>query len=377
MQTSFKVGLIVNPIAGMGGSVGLKGTDGEEILREAIKRGAKPVAPKRTLRFLRRLKTLLESENLKLQLYTYPHPMGEKEAIKAGFKPIVIGKLSSEKTTAEDTIKAAREMEKAGVEIIAFAGGDGTACDIYEAIKDRVPIIGIPTGVKMHSGVFASSPEAAADLLVKYLKGSAPLGTVEVMDLDEDLFRKGIIAAKLKGYLKSPIDRFLLQSSKSYSQPTHDEELNKMGIAREVIEQMEKDTLYIIGPGTTTKAIADMLKIDKTLLGVDVVLNGKLIAKDVDESKLLELLGKFDKAKIIVTPIGSQGFIFGRGNQQISAKVIRKVGRDNIIVIATRGKLAKTPFLRVDTGDPKLDEKLKGYWKVVTDYGEYTVVKCI
>ena len=377
MQTSFKVGLIVNPIAGMGGSVGLKGTDGEEILREAIKRGAKPVAPKRTLRFLRRLKTLLESENLKLQLYTYPHPMGEKEAIKAGFKPIVIGKLSSEKTTAEDTVRAAREMEKIGVEIIAFAGGDGTACDIYEAIKDRTPIIGIPTGVKMHSGVFASSPEAAADLLVKYLKGGAPLGTVEVMDLDEDLFRKGILAAKLKGYLKSPIDRFLLQSSKSYSQPTHDEELNKMGIAREVIEQMEKDTLYIVGPGTTTKAIADMLKINKTLLGVDVVLNGKLIAKDVDESKLLELLGKFDKAKIIVTPIGSQGFIFGRGNQQISAKVIRKVGRDNIIVIATRGKLAKTPFLRVDTGDPELDEKLKGYWKVVTDYGEYTVVKCI
>ena len=377
MQTSFKVGLIVNPIAGMGGSVGLKGTDGEEILREAIKRGAKPVAPKRTLRFLRRLKTLLESENLKLQLYTYPHPMGEKEAIKAGFKPIVIGKLSSEKTTAEDTVRAAREMEKIGVEIIAFAGGDGTACDIYEAIKDRTPIIGIPTGVKMHSGVFASSPEAAADLLVKYLKGDAPLGTVEVMDLDEDLFRKGILAAKLKGYLKSPIDRFLLQSSKSYSQPTHDEELNKMGIAREVIEQMEKNTLYIVGPGTTTKAIADMLKINKTLLGVDVVLNGKLIAKDVDESKLLELLGKFDKAKIIVTPIGSQGFIFGRGNQQISAKVIRKVGRDNIIVIATRGKLAKTPFLRVDTGDPELDEKLKGYWKVVTDYGEYTVVKCI
>ncbi|RLG65451.1 ATP-NAD kinase [archaeon] len=377
MQTSFKVGLIVNPIAGMGGSVGLKGTDGEEILREAIKRGAKPVAPKRTLRFLRRLKTLLESENLKLQLYTYPHPMGEKEAIKAGFKPIVIGKLSSEKTTAEDTVRAAREMEKIGVEIIAFAGGDGTACDIYEAIKDRTPIIGIPTGVKMHSGVFASSPEAAADLLVKYLKGDAPLGTVEVMDLDEDLFRKGILAAKLKGYLKSPIDKFLLQSSKSYSQPTHDEELNKMGIAREVIEQMEKNTLYIVGPGTTTKAIADMLKINKTLLGVDVVLNGKLIAKDVDESKLLELLGKFDKAKIIVTPIGSQGFIFGRGNQQISAKVIRKVGRDNIIVIATRGKLAKTPFLRVDTGDPELDEKLKGYWKVVTDYGEYTVVKCI
>ncbi len=377
MQTSFKVGLIVNPIAGMGGSVGLKGTDGEEILREAIRRGAKPVAPGRTLRFLKRLKTLLESEDLKLQLYTYPHPMGEKEALKAGFKPTVIGKLASEKTTAEDTIKAAREMEKASVDIIVFAGGDGTACDIYEAIEDRVPVIGIPTGVKMHSGVFASSPEAAADLLVKYLEGSVPLGTVEVMDLDENLFRKGILAAKLKGYLKSPIDRFLLQSSKSYSQPTHDEELNKMGIAKEVVEQMEKDTLYIIGPGTTTKAIADMLEIDKTLLGVDVVLNGKLIAKDVDERKLLELLDKFDKAKIIVTPIGSQGFIFGRGNQQISAKVIRKVGKENIIVIATHGKLAKTPFLRVDTGDPELDEKLRGYWKVVTDYGEYTVVKCI
>ncbi len=377
MQTSFKIGLIVNPIAGMGGSVGLKGTDGEEILREAIRRGAKPVAPKRTLRFLKRLKTLLKNVNLNLQLYTYPHPMGEKEVLKVGFKPIVIGKLASRKTTAKDTMRAAREMEKASVDVIVFAGGDGTACDIYEAIEDRIPVIGIPTGVKMHSGVFASSPEAAADLLIKYLRGEAPLGTVEVMDLDENLFRKGILAAKLKGYLKSPIDKFLLQSSKSYSQPTHDEELNKMGIAKEIIEQMEKNTLYIIGPGTTTKAIADMLKIDKTLLGVDVVLNGKLIAKDVDERKLLELLDKFDKAKIIVTPIGSQGFIFGRGNQQISAKVIRKVGKKNIIVIATHGKLAKTPFLRVDTGDPKLDEKLRGYWKIVTDYGEYRVVKCI
>lgn len=353
----------------MGGSVGLKGTDGEEVLKKAIELGAEPVSPPRTVRFLKALKGLGLKD---VAIVACAGIMGEDECREASLDPAEIVGERKERTTAEDTKHAARAME-GQVDIIVFAGGDGTARDIFDAIGDRVPVLGIPTGVKMHSAVFAESPEAAASIVVGFLEGKLPLRLAEVMDVDEEAFRRGRLSAKLYGYAKVPYEPTLLQGSKLASPSGGAEEAAKQGIAKEIVERMKPGIFYIIGPGTTTKAIADALGQPKTLLGVDVYLNGKLIARDVGERDLLRIV-EGRECRIIVTPIGRQGFIFGRGNQQISAEVIRRVGIDNIIVVATPSKIANTPFLRVDTGDPSLDRSFPKYMRVISGYREEVVV---
>ncbi len=371
MKPKKKLGLIVNPVAGMGGRVGLKGSDGPEILEKAIELGAISTSPGRAIEALKRIAHIKDS----IELITYPHEMGEDEARECGFDPRVIGSIEQGKTTSDDTKAAAMEMVELGVDLILFAGGDGTARDIYAAIDGEVPVLGIPTGVKIHSGVFAINPSSAGDLAVMYLRGRlAATREAEVMDIDEEAFREDRISARLYGYLTVPYEKNLVQTSKGGSPPQ--EELSLEVIARDIVEEMEEDVLYVIGPGTTTRPIAESLGLPKTLLGVDVVLDGRSVASDVNESKLLELI-EGRRAKIIVTVIGGQGFIFGRGNQQISPEVIKKVGKENIVVVATPGKLASLegrPLL-VDTGDGELDELLSGYIRVITGYSRRVVYK--
>ena len=371
MKPKKKLGLIVNPIAGMGGRVGLKGSDGPEILEKAIELGAVSTSPGRAVEALKRIAPIKDS----IELITYPHEMGEDEAKECGFDPRVIGSIQRGKTTSDDTKAAAREMAESGVDLILFAGGDGTARDICAAIDGAVPVLGIPTGVKIHSGVFAINPSSAGDLAVMYLReGLAATREAEVMDIDEEAFREDRISARLYGYLTVPYEKNLVQSSKGGSPPQ--EELSLEAIARDIVEEMEEDVVYVIGPGTTTRPIAEALGLPKTLLGVDVVLDGRLVASDVNEAQLLELI-EGRRAKIIVTAIGGQGFIFGRGNQQISPEVIKRVGKENIIVVATPGKLATLegrPLL-VDTGEMELDERLSGYIRVITGYSRRVVYK--
>ena len=369
MSKICRLGFIVNPIAGMGGAVGLKGTDGEEILRKAIMLGAKPIAPKRAKEFLSELKPLKD----KIHLITAAGVMGEEEALECNFNPEILG-VKKEKTTAEDTKEAAKKMVSMEVDLLVFCGGDGTARDILDVVDMKIPVLGVPTGVKMHSAVFAVNPKAAARIAIRFLWGELPLKEAEVMDVDEEAFRMGRVSARLYGYMMIPYEADLVQGAKAPSPISEDEEENKYAIAKYVVEMMEPNTIYILGPGTTTKPIADILKLEKTLLGVDLVCNGKLLASDVNEQKIIEAISG-RKAKIIVTPIGGQGFIFGRGNQQISPKVIRMVGKENIIVIATKSKIRSLKNLRVDTGDSELDEELKGFIRVIIDYGEEMVVK--
>jgi len=302
--------------------------------------------------------------------------MGEIEAKEGGFNPTVIGSIQSGNTTSADTKNAAREMAQLEVGLLLFAGGDGTARDICEAIDGRVPVLGIPSGVKIHSGVFALNPDKAGDLAAKFLQEGLPVREGDVMDIDEEAFREGRVSARLYGYLRIPDERTLVQDAKLGSSRGEDEEYQKRVIAAYVTEQMQDDYHYIIGPGSTTEPIADRLGIEKTLLGVDVVKAGKLVTKDANEKQLMQSIeGK--KAKIIVTPIGGQGYIFGRGNQQISPEVIKKVGKDNIIVVATRRKLDSLtgkPLL-VDTGDREVDQKLTGYMRVIVGYREEVVKK--
>ena len=369
MASDKRLGLIVNPKAGIGGSVGLKGSDGAAIQKQALALGAVPKALNRAIEAIQFLATLRGE----LEIVTYPGEMGANAAVACGFEPVVIGAITPGETTAADTRQAAGEMMGLGADLVLFAGGDGTARDIYRAVGTNVPVLGIPAGVKIHSAVYATNPKSAGELAAMYLRGQATdLREAEVMDIDEDAVRQGVVSAKLHGYLKIPFQRMLVQSLKSASPPG--ERLAADAIACAVIDEMAEDRLYIIGPGTTTRAIASRLGLPKTLIGVDVVLNRRLLAADVGERRLLELL-EGHRAKIVITPIGGQGYLFGRGNQQISAEVIRRTGKENIIVVSTLDKIVSLrgrPFL-VDTGSHAVDEMLKGYTKVVTGYNQYTV----
>jgi predicted polyphosphate/ATP-dependent NAD kinase len=357
------IGFIINPVAGMGGAVGLKGTDGKTILSQAIALGAKPIAPLRAETFLEGL--IPAKKHLKLLVGA--GGMGEVQAEKCGFNCKVVGSSKSE-TSPEDTQKTAAQMLNAKVDLLVFCGGDGTTRDILESVGMNVPVLGVPTGVKMHSAIFAISPQAAARVTLNFLWGELPLREAEVMDVDEEAFRQGRLSAELYGYLLSPFEPHLIQGNKMESPMTEDEVRNQAAVAIYVIEEMLPETIYIVGPGTTTRTISDLLDQKKTLLGVDLFQNKRIIAKDTNEKQILQTInGK--TAKIIVTPIGGQGFIFGRGNQQISSKVIRQVGLDNIVVVATKSKLDRLKSLKVDTGDSELDGMFRSRGiKVVTDY---------
>jgi predicted polyphosphate/ATP-dependent NAD kinase len=358
------IGLVVNPVAGMGGAVGLKGTDGKSIVNQAISLGAKPVAPVRAEAFLAELNPVKNS----LRLVVGAGSMGEDEAKTSGFTYTVLGERKKE-TSAEDTVAIAKKMADADVALLVFCGGDGTARDVLTAVGTALPVLGVPTGVKMHSAVFAVTPQAAARVVMRFLYEALPLREAEVMDVDEKAFREGRVSAELYGYVLVPYEPHLIQANKLASPMTESELRNQAAIAIYIIETMKPDVIYIIGPGTTTRTISDLLDAKKTLLGVDLFHNKKLVANDVNETQILEAIEE-KRVQIIVTPIGGQGFIFGRGNQQISSRVIRRVGLDNIVVVATESKLRSVKALRVDTGDSGLDTAFrKRKMKVVADYG--------
>ncbi len=364
------LGVIINPLAGLGGRVGLKGSDGKEVVEKALALGAKPESPQRAIYALSQLVEVKD----KIRALTYGGDMGENQLKELGFPVEVLGIPAAPRSTAADTIKAAQLMRDAGTDLILFVGGDGTARNIFEAIGDSVPVVGVPAGVKIHSAVYATNARNAGLAAKDFLEGLVDEVTLsEVMDIDEDMFREGRLSAKLYGYMKVPMAGNRMQHTKSSSASEHDE---LMGVVGHIITKMEEDTLYIIGPGTTTKAIMDELNLLDTLLGVDVIKGGELLASDVSESQLWELIkDPEEKVKIIVTIIGGQGNLFGRGNQQISPRVIRRVGKKKVIVAATGSKLNSLfgEPLKVDTGDPALDEELSGYIEVVKGFAHTAI----
>jgi predicted polyphosphate/ATP-dependent NAD kinase len=355
----------------------LKGSDGAEIQARARALGAEPRARERAVAALEKLAGVDG-----LEIVTYPGEMGADAARACGFEPTVMGQIVPAETTAGDTRRAARQMHEVGVDLLLFAGGDGTARDVYEAVGLAQPALGIPAGVKIHSAVYATNPASAGRLAALYLQGRVEgLREAEVMDIDEEAFRQGSLKARLYGYLKIPFRTSLVQSGKV---PSSGEAASLAAIAEDVAAKMEPGCLYILGPGTTIRAIARELGVAKTLLGVDVVRAGpegqgvELVAVDANEAALLELLAAHGgQARIVVTPIGGQGYLFGRGNQQISPRVIEQVGKENVVVVSTPDKLHAlgTQPLLVDTGDRAVDEMLAGYMLIVTGYDERAVRK--
>lgn len=365
--------MVVNPIAGMGGRVGLKGTDG--VLEEAIAKGAEPVAPERAIEFLRKLKENMAETPV--EILTCPGIMGEEE-VKAASLPVqVLPMAIGKETTAEDTKKAVRLMLNKKLGLIVLVGGDGTAKDVFDALQDggEVPVLGVPSGVKMYSGIFAVNPSDAAYVVLAFARRQAEMTEFEIMDADEEAIRSDTFVVKLYGYLKGPFLPMRIQGTKQVSPATVDEKENQTATARFIIEQMQPAHTYILGPGTTVKRVAELLGVKKTLLGVDIYKKENVIL-DVDEDRILEEVEDWKRTWIVLSPIGHQGILFGRGNQQISPGIIKRVGKQRIIVAATKGKLQSIHggVLRVDTGNAKVDETLKGYIKVVTDYREWRLM---
>jgi len=361
VSTSGRVGLVVNPIAGMGGPVGLKGTDGREVLEQARRRGALPVAGARADRALARL----ENRCAGLHLVAAAGAMGADLAAAHAFQTEVVSRRQGERaaTTADDTRAAAAEFERRNVELILFAGGDGTARDIHDVVGDRVPILGVPTGVKMHSGVFATTPENAGDVVGAFLRSPrGPVREADVVDVDEDA-RVDTIGTRLYGAACVPDDRLRVQATKAGGVPSDDVALE--AVCAGIAGGMDPRRIYLLGPGTTMRRLMRNLGLEKTILGVDAVRAGGLLGSDLGERELLELLGN-EPVTLLIGVVGGQGALLGRGNQQLSPAVLRRIGTENIEIVAGLRKLLALdpPLLHVDTGDPELDRALCGYRRV-------------
>ena len=354
-----RIGLVVNPIAGMGGRVGLKGTDGK--VEEARRRGAEPRSPARAREALERLREGGEE----IELYTYGGKMGESEAIEAGFSPTVVGHPEKEGTDAADTREAIREFISEDVDLVLFVGGDGTAVDVAEALEeanDGTPVLGIPGGVKVYSSVFAVTPQAGGRIAAT----SGRTERREINDIDEDAYRGGEVETELKAIVSVPVSEEL-QSSKQIGGGTV--EALASGVASDIGDD---DAVYVLGPGSTVDAVKTELGFDGSPLGVDVYRNGGVLARDASESEILDALG--ERNVIVVSPIGGQGFVFGRGNDQISPTVI---GRSEVEIIASKQKLEDISVLRVDTGDTGVDESLRGWHRVRTGKFERQLMKIV
>jgi predicted polyphosphate/ATP-dependent NAD kinase len=352
----------------MGGRLAFKGSDDVALVAAARQRGETPVAPARATEALRPLAAL----DAGVDVLAYAGEMGEQEALDAELAPTVLGTTTAV-TSAEDTRAAAQAMADQDVDLLLFAGGDGTAVDVLQAIGDRVPVLGIPAGVKMHSAVFAVNPRSAGELAAHIAQdGVHNLRRAEVMDVDEALLRAGAVSARLHGFMNVPDARRHLQNAKARSLGS--ESLAQEAIAHHLVDNVLGERTWLIGPGTTTGAVLALLGVQKTLLGVDVIRGGARLIADADEKTLIELL-RTEDAGIVVTPVGGQGFLFGRGNQQVSASVIDQVDRERIVVVATEAKIARLGGapLRVDTGEPALDARLAGYTRIQVGYNREIV----
>jgi len=355
-----RIGVVVNPIAGMGGRVGLKGTDGA--YEDARERGAEPRAPDRARRALEALR----EADPTVAVLTYGGVMGESVARDAGFDPTVVGEPGGGigETTDEDTREAVRALVDRGVDLLLFVGGDGTAVDVAETLDELgtdTPMLGVPAGVKVFSGVFAVTPGAAGHAAATFDRTE----TAEVNDVDEAAYREGEVRSALRAVARVPVVEER-QASKQLSGGTIE------GLAEGVADDVQEGTTYVFGPGSTVGTIADRLGYDATPLGVDVWRDGEVLVRDGGESEILDALG--ERNVIVVSPIGGQGFVFGRGNQQLSPAVIRQC---DLEIVASRRKLDDVGVLRVDTGDEDLDEELRGWTRVRVGRVEQRLVEIV
>ena len=374
-----RLGFIINPVAGMGGRVGLKGTDG--VVAEARRRGAAPIANARAREMLRALAQLRAGapSTPAIAWLTADGEMGNDSLRAAGFAGEIVHWPAAE-LSARDTIAAVEQLLARHVDLVLFCGGDGTARDVCALTGEATPVLGIPAGVKMYSGVFGVTPARTAEILWRWLAQEIGLACVDIVDLDEDAYRRDDWAVRLYLTALAPFEPTLVQSAKALV-AGRDEEAVKDDIADELRDEIaaRPGTLYLLGPGSTVQAVARALHVDKTLLGIDAVVDGTVVGADLAEAQILALLDRFPERRLVLSPIGAQGFVLGRGNQQLSPAVIRRVCAGNILVLSTPAKLARTPVLRLDTGDADLDAGLisRKFFEVIVGYRRTRMVKVV
>ncbi|MGH1440439.1 MAG: ATP-NAD kinase family protein [Cellvibrionaceae bacterium] len=369
---ALRLGLLINPLAGIGGPLALKGSDGDEIVSKALSMGAECLSSQRAQVTLSQLKEFSDD----IAWFTAPSIMGEDCLKQSGFKPVVIGQLTREKTTPEDTQRLAKKLVEQKIDLLLFVGGDGTARNLidaiaYDVIGQQQLVLGIPAGVKMHSGVYAISPQAAARVVQEFLqKKPVSISLQEVRDIDESLLREGQVNSKYYGELMVPNDERYVQQVKNSGEL--DDSAMQAEIAAGIVDEMDNDTIYIVGAGTTPKAVMDELGLPNTLLGVDIILGRELIESDLSAVELLDTLATYPyhPVQLIMTATGGQGHVIGRGNQQLSSTLLKKIGKDHILLLLTPNKLAALngrPLL-MDSGDAELDRQWQGWIPIITGY---------
>lgn len=362
---AFKLALIVNPVAGLGGPAGLKGSDAPDTADIARQRGVQARAAERVADVLAGLKRLSGP----IEVLTVSGNMGAQLCEQMQM-PHVVHYQANEMSTPEDTVAAARALQSCQPDLLVFAGGDGTARDICRAVGTALPVLGIPAGVKMHSGVFCVTPRALVSVVESLLTHKlVALTHAEVRDIDEAAFARGEVRTRHYGELLVPDDQLLVQRVKCSGLP--DDVLMLDEIAAYLCEEIEDDTLYVLGSGGTLMHIKQQLGVSQpTLLGVDLWCNGQTLASDVHEQQLFDLLQAYPNCRLLLSIIGGQGVVLGRGNQQISPRVIRQAGIENIRFVATQEKIKALQGapLRVDSGDDALDRALSGFHRVLCGY---------
>ncbi|GBL03425.1 ATP-NAD kinase family protein [Glaciecola sp. KUL10] len=361
----FKLGLIVNPFSGIGGALALKGSDGEEVRQKALSMGAVKQSLSRATTALTCLQALVDD----FVVYTANNEMGQSLCETLGFDHKIVYQ-SGTQTESTDSIELAQRLCKETVDLIVFAGGDGTARNIFDAVGNTIPVVGIPAGCKIHSGVYAITPQGAGRVIEQVIKGElVSLMQAEVKDIDEGAFREGRVVAKHYGEMNVPQELTYIQAVKMGGKES--DELVLADIAAEIIDEMQDnpDTYYVMGSGSTVDFIMQELGLQNTLLGVDLVKEQTVVASDLTAEQLLKLLTGQD-FKLVITLIGGQGHVFGRGNQQISSELIRRASKQNLLIVATKNKLNQLngkPLI-CDSGDIELDRAMSGTVAVITGY---------
>lgn len=355
------IGLIVNPVAGIGGPAGLAGSDGADVQRRAGARGARPRAAARAAAAL----AVVASARPDERVVTAAGPMGEDAVRAAGLEPIVVWHPRSP-TSPSDTTAAARALADVGVGLLLFAGGDGTARDVAAGLPSSAVALGVPAGVKMYSPVFAVGPRAAGALAAAWLE-ECGLPTVEreVLDVDEAQLRRARVEPRLFATIRVPYRPGRTQARKAATPA--DEQAAVRLAARGAVARMQPCVRYLLGPGGTMAEVARELGVEKTPLGVDVVLDRRVVVAGASEEELLDQIAR-GPAQAIVSIIGGQGFLLGRGNQQLSARVVEAIGDEPVLAVAPEQKLIDLEGrpLVVDTGDDRVDARLAGFVRVVT-----------
>tara|TARA_B100000945_G_scaffold318471_1_gene323377 strand:- start:9 stop:1148 length:1140 start_codon:yes stop_codon:yes gene_type:complete len=366
-----RIGLLVNPDAGIGGRLGLKGSDGQA--EYARSQGAEDRAGPRVRDALAHF-TRLRKDTSDLQWVTSEGRMGS-EWIGSEIGIISTVHQSSGLTSAEDTAGLVQTLLDAEIDLLVYGGGDGTTRDIVATLekagRGSLPLIGVPCGVKMYSGCFAASPKAAAEVLSAWLDGELLVANTEVLDLDEKIFREGRWVVRMYAEAMTPASPRWMQGTKQRVEASGEEEIVE-GLADHIREILMVDNHLIIwGSGGTLRTIGEMVRMNPTALGIDASIGSKQIGTDLNESDLLKLLSEHEgEVTILLSPMGGQGFLIGRGNLQLSPEVLRTAGIDSVLGICTPAKLLTVRRLRIETGDSDLDAEFAGkrYMKVLQGY---------